>query len=100
MIYTISKNRETYLFAITFVFNNDLSSFVAHFSFQSIVATTCLGVAGSAVFSKRTFDVCIIDEASQVQQLTTLAPLFVSKRFVLVGDNKQLPPIVKSVQAR
>ena len=65
-----------------------------------MVASTCLGVAGAAVFTKRTFDVCIVDEASQVQQLTALAPLYVSKRFVLVGDNKQLPPIVKSQQAR
>jgi len=67
---------------------------------QSVVAGTCLGVAGSAVFARRTFDVCIVDEASQVSLPAVLNPLFHCHRFVLVGDDKQLPPVVQSPQAR
>ena len=64
------------------------------------MATTCLGVSSSALFSRRTFDVCIVDEASQVSLLASLNPLFHSRRFVLVGDDKQLPPVVHCRQAR
>jgi len=67
---------------------------------QPVVATTCLGVSNSALFSRRTFDVCIVDEASQVSLLASLNPLFHSRRFVLVGDDKQLPPVVHCHQAR
>jgi len=64
------------------------------------VATTCLGVSNTALFSRRTFDVCIIDEASQVSLVSSLNPLFHAHRFVLVGDDKQLPPVVQSLEAR
>ncbi|GFS22048.1 DNA replication ATP-dependent helicase/nuclease DNA2-like [Elysia marginata] len=65
----------------------------------SVVATSCLGVSNHPVFSQRHFDVCIVDEASQVQP-ACLAPLFHCRKFVLVGDPKQLPPVVQSKEAR
>jgi hypothetical protein len=40
-----------------------------------------------------TFDVMIMDEASQVASFMSLLPLLKCKKFVLVGDNKQLQPI-------
>ena len=45
------------------------------------------------------FDVVIVDEASQLTEPMTLAALNLAKRFVLVGDHRQLPPIVQSEQA-
>lgn len=39
------------------------------------------------------FDVCIMDEASQVASFMSLLPLLKCKKFILVGDNKQLQPI-------
>ncbi|KAL8576064.1 hypothetical protein ACOMHN_001414 [Nucella lapillus] len=63
-----------------------------------VVATSCLGV-NHAVFSQRRFDVCIVDEASQVLQPACLGPLFHAHRFVLVGDPQQLPPVVQSKDA-
>jgi superfamily I DNA and/or RNA helicase len=39
------------------------------------------------------FDVMIMDEASQVASFMSLLPLLKCKRFILVGDNKQLQPI-------
>ena len=66
---------------------------------QSVVATTCLGVK-HALFSQRTFDYCIVDEASQITQPVCIGPLRHARVFILVGDHYQLPPLVQSVEAR
>ena len=64
-----------------------------------IIGTTCLGIK-HAVFSRRKFDVCIVDEASQIPEPIALGPLRTARRFILVGDHNQLPPLVKSRQAK
>ncbi|KAG8800957.1 Tripartite DNA replication factor [Serendipita sp. 398] len=64
-----------------------------------VVATTCLSI-DHALFSRRSFDVCIVDEASQITLPTCVGPLRFAKKFVLVGDHYQLPPLVKSSRAR
>jgi len=82
-----------------------------------VVATTCLSIdqsvfrcallsalelmlPRSAIFSRREFDVCIVDEASQITLPTCLGPLRFANRFILVGDHHQLPPLVRSHEAR
>lgn len=45
------------------------------------------------------FDVAIIDEASQLTVPAILGALRFVKRFILVGDDKQLPPLVLSKPA-
>jgi len=60
------------------------------------VATTCLGVSGHPALANRQFDLCVVDEAAQALQLAVIGPLLGAKRFVLVGDPRQLPPIVSS----
>jgi DNA replication ATP-dependent helicase Dna2 len=45
------------------------------------------------------FDVAIIDEASQLTIPAILGALRFAKRFILVGDEKQLPPLVLSKEA-
>ncbi|XP_069045163.1 DNA replication ATP-dependent helicase/nuclease DNA2 [Lepisosteus oculatus] len=69
------------------------------YSSELVVATTCLGVK-HPIFSRRRFDFCIVDEASQISQPVCLGPLFYAERFVLVGDHQQLPPIVQNSDAR
>lgn len=64
-----------------------------------IVATTCLGV-NHPVFSERTFDYCIVDEASQITLPICLGPIRMARTFVLVGDHNQLPPLVQNEEAR
>jgi DNA replication ATP-dependent helicase Dna2 len=59
-----------------------------------------LTLTSSAIFSRRSFDVCIVDEASQITLPTCLGPLRFADRFVLVGDHHQLPPLVRSHDAR
>ncbi|XP_026869945.2 DNA replication ATP-dependent helicase/nuclease DNA2 [Electrophorus electricus] len=66
---------------------------------ELVVATTCMG-AKHPIFSRRRFDFCIVDEASQISQPVCLGPLFYAQRFVLVGDHQQLPPIVQNPEAR
>jgi DNA replication ATP-dependent helicase Dna2 len=53
------------------------------------VATTCLGIQ-HAIFSKKRFDYCIVDEASQITQPVCLGPLRYADIFVLVGDHYQV----------
>lgn len=64
-----------------------------------IVATTCLGVSHQ-LFNERTFDYCIVDEASQITLPICLGPIRMARTFVLVGDHNQLPPLVQNEEAR
>ncbi|KAK1832468.1 hypothetical protein QBC39DRAFT_404871 [Podospora conica] len=64
-----------------------------------IVATTCLGI-NHPLFNERTFDYCIVDEASQITLPVCLGPIRMARTFVLVGDHNQLPPLVQNEEAR
>eukprot|EP01137_Pigoraptor_chileana_P036265 Opistho-2@31535 len=66
---------------------------------RPVVATTCLGIS-HPLFMRRSFDVCIVDEASQITEPVCLGPLQLARCFVLVGDHNQLPPLVVSAKAR
>lgn len=46
------------------------------------------------------FDIAIIDEACQSTIPSILIPINKSKKFILAGDHKQLPPIIKSSYAK
>ncbi|OAL37011.1 hypothetical protein AYO20_03780 [Fonsecaea nubica] len=65
---------------------------------SKVVATTCLGV-NHGIFNARTFDFCIVDEASQITLPVCLGPIRMAKTFILVGDHYQLPPLVQNKQA-
>jgi DNA replication ATP-dependent helicase Dna2 len=45
------------------------------------------------------FDVAIVDEASQLTVPAVLGALRFARRFILVGDDQQLPPLVVSAEA-
>ncbi|KAJ1919842.1 DNA replication endonuclease-helicase Dna2 [Mycoemilia scoparia] len=70
-----------------------------YFMGKAIVATTCLGIR-HAVFDKRKFDYCIVDEATQITLPVCLGPLRCAEVFVLVGDHYQLPPLVRNTSAK
>ncbi|GAB3771898.1 hypothetical protein GCM10028796_41600 [Ramlibacter monticola] len=59
---------------------------------SQVVAGTCLGVMGIPGRSEIVYDLCIIDEASIATPTEALVPMSRSRRTVLVGDSKQLPP--------
>lgn len=61
---------------------------------SQVVAGTCVGVAGIKGLREIDFDLCIIDEASKATPTETLVPMTRARRWVLVGDSRQLPPFV------
>ena len=57
----------------------------------NVVGATCLGVAN---FKDRNFDWVIVDEAGRSTAPETFVPISKGKKIILVGDHKQLPPIL------
>ena len=64
---------------------------------QSVVAGTCMGFLSNAKVQEMQFDLCIIDEASRATASELLVPMTRAKRWVMVGDPKQLPPMAEEV---
>lgn len=61
---------------------------------SQVVAGTCIGIAGIRGLREIEFDLCIVDEASKATPTETLVPMTRARRWVLVGDSRQLPPFV------
>ncbi len=61
-----------------------------------IVAGTCIGLGSTPAFQQDEYDLCIVDEASKATATETLVPMSRSRRSILVGDPKQLPPHIES----
>jgi serine/threonine protein kinase len=66
---------------------------------SSIVASTCVGLAALDAIDEVEFDLCIIDEASKATAMECCVPMVRAKRWLLVGDSKQLPPFREEVLA-
>jgi superfamily I DNA and/or RNA helicase len=69
----------------------DLKRAVIHEA--NVIAATCSGIAGAKDFDP-VFDYVIIDEAGRATPLDLLIPMVRGKTIVLVGDYKQLPPML------
>jgi len=59
----------------------------------NVVGATCSGIAGSSDFADD-FDLVIVDEAGRATPLDLLMPMVRGRSIVLVGDHKQLPPLL------
>jgi len=60
----------------------------------SVVAATCTGIASRHVLNDMVFDWVIVDEAARATAPELLVPIIRGKKVILVGDHRQLPPIV------
>jgi predicted DNA helicase len=68
---------------------------------ESEVVLSTNSTAGSDLLSGREFDALAVDEATQSTEPSTLIPInLASERIVMAGDHKQLPPTVKSQEAK
>lgn len=69
---------------------------VQRYQSVNVILGTCIGIGtnrtlkGGAVC----FDTVIIDEAAKANLAETIVPLQLGKRFILVGDDNQLPPYI------
>ncbi|UPV74731.1 AAA domain-containing protein [Halorussus limi] len=68
---------------------------VAELRDAGVVAATT-ATCGSRIMREQSFDVALVDEASQLTEPNTLAAVNLADRFVLVGDHQQLPPVVRT----
>ncbi|WP_297506472.1 IGHMBP2 family helicase [Thermococcus sp.] len=66
---------------------------------EADVVLTTNASAGLEVIDYASYDVAIIDEATQATIPSVLIPINRAKRFVLAGDHKQLPPTILSEKA-
>lgn len=60
----------------------------------NILGATCLGVASVPSANNVLYDWIIIDEAGRATPPELLVPMTLGRKIVLVGDHKQLPPLV------
>ena len=61
----------------------------------SIIGATCI-YSGSPILRDHTFDIVIVDEAGKATAPEVLVPIVKSRKVILVGDEKQLPPYIDS----
>ncbi|MFM0405016.1 AAA domain-containing protein [Paraburkholderia aspalathi] len=64
-----------------------------------VVAGTCIGLGSTPAFQQDEYDLCIVDEASKATATESLVPMSRSRRTILVGDPKQLPPYIDSLES-
>lgn len=61
---------------------------------STLVGATCLGIASLSATVESNFDWVIVDEAGKATPPEILVPICLGRKVVLVGDHKQLPPVV------
>jgi serine/threonine protein kinase/DNA polymerase III delta prime subunit len=59
-----------------------------------VIGATCIGIARKAFVNLR-FDLVIIDEASKSLPTEAMVAMIRGRKWILVGDDKQLPPMVE-----
>lgn len=64
----------------------------------NVVFATCAGIVASdnGNFVDREYDYVVIDEAAKCNMLDLLIPLVLGKKIILVGDHKQLYPMIET----
>jgi hypothetical protein len=61
-----------------------------------VVAATAHRASTIPYLRSRAFEMTIVDEAGQLTEPLTLGLILRARRFVLIGDDRQLPPVVRA----
>lgn len=62
---------------------------------HQIIGATCVGLAQKNIgLENATFDLVIVDEAGKALMPEVLIPMNKAKKLILIGDHKQLPPVI------
>lgn len=62
------------------------------YQIQDVILGTCIGIGMNRNVRGMHFDTIIIDEAAKANLAESLVPMRLGDRYILVGDDKQLPP--------
>ena len=67
-----------------------------HYQGLNVVMGTCIGIGMNFNLQRSgiMFDTVIIDEAGKANLSETTVPMKLGRKYILVGDNKQLPPFM------
>lgn len=65
-----------------------------------VVAATAHRASTHPYLRQREFGLVLVDEAGQLTEPLTLGLLVRARRFVLIGDDRQLPPVVRTPELR
>ncbi len=76
--------------------HTDFRGFTRRVAETRLIGATAYQCSVHPLFLKQRFDWVIVDEAGQLDEPATLAPLALGPRFVLGGDHLQLPPVVQA----
>ena len=71
----------------------------ALYSSTYIVGCTCYGSLNPFIQGFK-YEYCVMDEASQIVEPLSIAPILRSQKVVMIGDHFQLQPLVKSLKAK
>jgi DNA replication ATP-dependent helicase Dna2 len=73
----------------------NFKGFLRHVTETPLIGATAYQCAAHPIFLRQRFDRVVVDEAGQLDEPATLAPLALAPKFILGGDHLQLPPLVK-----
>jgi len=90
--YLVQERCKDYLFADLKKVHEEISGF-------PVVACSSAAAVSSGLIRRLGFDVAVVDEAGQLTEPSTLAIILRAKKFILVGDHKQLPPVIQNQEA-
>jgi len=75
--------------------SEDINLQTAFVKTMNVFGATCIHIASSKYNQiNLKFDYMIMDEASKATSAEALVPITMSKNLILIGDHKQLPPVV------
>lgn len=78
-----------------------LEDYITNSLFEQAEVICCTPVASThKALAKKTFRTLFFDEASQALEPMAWVPLVKCQRLIMCGDHFQLPPVVKSIQAK